>query len=535
MNRYGFVILFLVVLAAPFLLRPAMTLHSEPVSRGRLVVVTPHNQDIRNEYGAAFADWHQKRYGERIDIDFRVVGGTNDIKRLLENTYGRYADKDGKLPADMPADIDVVWGGGDYFFDVELRRVGAARMNVLQPLSVSESVLKEAFPTDRIAGVLLYDSRKDKDGNALPVHWVGVCLSSFGIVYNPELFRTLKLAEPKEWGDLTHQKLAGYLALADPTHSNSASVAYMMVVQRAMADAEEKLLKDKPDLAKLSRADLVKTPEHKSAIAAGWKEGQRQLLLIASNARYFSESASMVPNDVANGQAAAGVVIDFYGRVYQETLGPGRTRFIAPAAATAITPDPAAILYGVKGRQLELANRFIEFLLSREGQLLWILKPGTPGGPKQRALRRPPIRRDVYGGDRSLWTDDVDPFRDAGTFNQRQEWMGSLSDTRLVWIAAWLDARDALKETQRRIQVVKDPKRRANLLYMLSDLPVTYDEVLNLSKQMPPGSNVSEWRARTRIALAKRFRDHYEKVYDQVDAKKARKAKQKKSTPTAKE
>lgn len=526
MNRYVFPILFLLVLAAPFLLRGAVTDESRPTGAARrLVVVTPHNQDIRHEYGRAFADWHQERYGERVEIDFRVVGGTNDVKRLLENTYSRYADKDGKLPADMVADIDVVWGGGDYFFDVELKRVGASRINVLQPLRLSDSLMQEVFPTDNIAGVFLYDSKKDKAGNPLPVYWVGTCLSSFGIVYNPELFRSLKLPEPRGWNDLTHPKLAGYLALADPTHSSSASVAYMMVLQRAMVDEEEALLKKRPELAKLPRAELAKTAEHKTAIAQGWRKGMSQLLLIATNARYFSESASMVPNDVANGQAAAGMVIDFYGRVYQEIL-PSRSKFIAPPAATAISPDPVAILYGVKDKQLELATHFIEFSLSREGQLLWILKPGAPGGPERRGLRRPPIRRDVYS-DRSMWTDDVDPYRDAGNFNQRVEWMRSMSDTRLVWIAAWLDARDSLKRTQKRIAQVGNAKRRQNLLLQLSMLPITYDEVLNLSKQMPPGVNVSEWRARTRIELARRFRDHYEKVHDQAGARKARKAKQK--------
>ena len=43
-----------------------------------------------------------------------------------------------------------------------------------------------------------------------------------------------------------------------------------------------------------------------------------ELLLIAANGRYFTDSAPQVPNDVGNGDAAAGIAIDFYGRVYQE-------------------------------------------------------------------------------------------------------------------------------------------------------------------------------------------------------------------------
>ena len=44
----------------------------------------------------------------------------------------------------------------------------------------------------------------------------------------------------------------------------------------------------------------------------------------------------------------------------------------------------------------ELATRFIEFILSPEGQKLWGLKAGAPGGPEKMALRNMPLRRDYY-------------------------------------------------------------------------------------------------------------------------------------------
>ena len=72
---------------------------------------------------------------------------------------------------------------------------------------------------------------------------------------------------------------------------------------------------------------------------------------------------------------------------------------------------PVAILAGVKGADLERAMHFVEFLLSREGQLLWAKRPGTPGGPTERALRRPPVRPDVYA-DQSDWADHTNPFYD---------------------------------------------------------------------------------------------------------------------------
>src|SRR5213075_504168 len=144
-------------------------------------------------------------------------------------------------------------------------------MNVLQPIRIDPAILAAAFPADRLAGVRLYDSVKDANGNVLPPTWIGVALSSFGIVYNPDVYATLngrpaqrraKLPEPRTWQDLARPELAGLVALADPAHSGSAGVAFLMVIQRRMADAEEALFKSRPDLAAMTRADAAKNPDY---------------------------------------------------------------------------------------------------------------------------------------------------------------------------------------------------------------------------------------------------------------------------------
>src|SRR4051794_2063396 len=190
MRPYVYLILFLLILGLPFVLRSALVSAPTQHASARIVVVTPHNQDIRREFAYAFSEWHRQKYGQAVEIDYRTPGGTNDIKRLLENTYGPYRDKDGKLAADEPADIDVVWGGGDYFFYSELKKLGSPPMNVLQAIRLDPAILAAAFPADRLAGVRLYDSAKDAQGNALAPTWVGVALSSFGIVYNADVYAT---------------------------------------------------------------------------------------------------------------------------------------------------------------------------------------------------------------------------------------------------------------------------------------------------------------------------------------------------------
>lgn len=517
MLRYLWIILFFLVLAIPFALRHWLV-KPEPELKGqtagRLVIVTPNNQDIRREFARAFDQWHQEHFGESVKIDWRVPGGSNDIKRLLESVYAAQRLSDGRFPDEVRADIDLVWGGGDYLYDVELNPLG-----LLQPLDLSPELLREAFPEPLLAGVKLRDVRHDAQGRLLPPRWVGICLSGFGIVYNPAVYSWLHLPPPQTWTDLARPQLAGLLALADPTRSGSAAVAYMVVVQRAMADAEAAAMHEYPDLAGLSPQQRGVDQRYTDALARGWHEGMRQLLLIAANARYFTDSANLVPRDVSSGDAAAGVAIDFYGRTFQEVVGSSRIRFVSPRGATAITPDPVAILLGVKGEQKVLAERFVTFLLSRQGQLLWIVKPGLPDGPLERGLRRLPIRPDVYA-DRTNWTDDADPFVEADGFNQRGEWMSLFSDMRPLWAAAWIDSRETLKQAYAAILHVSEVGRRDRLMGELTNLPVQMNDVVAVRAQRAAmqrnHQDITLWQTRQRIEWARKFREHYQRVTDEA-------------------
>ncbi len=519
MRRYLYIILFAIVLMTPFVMRQFMVSEAPAAakSKDRLVIVTPHNQDIRREYARAFSEWHAGRYGQSVAIDYLTPGGTNDIVRLIATTYSGLRGPDKQLPPEqrVRAEIDIVWGGGDVAFDRDLKPLG-----VLRPIPIAPRLIAAAFPESSLGGVRLYDQTTDAAGRIQP-QWIGVCLSSFGIVYNPDLYATLGLPAPQRWQDLDNERLAGLVALADPTHSGSAAATYMMVLQRAMADAEIELFAQVPALQSLPKIQRESDPRYREAIARGWKIGMGRLLLMAANARYFTDSASQVPNDVGNGEAAAGVAIDFYARVYEQQIGSNRMRYVAPAAATAITPDPVAILYGVKGERLTLAVRFVEFLLSPQGQRLWILNPGTPGGPRERSLRRTPIRRDVYA-DRTGWADDVNPFTESAGFNQRGEWMSLFGETRQIWAAAWIDSREALRQAYARARAAPDAAKRTELIQKLASLPIELRDVEALSterrQRQKQKLETDEWGARWRIDWANRFRDHYRDIARQAAA-----------------
>jgi ABC-type Fe3+ transport system substrate-binding protein len=506
-------------LLLPFVLRVLLgdperrlTRSESNVGALELRIITPHNQDIRRVFEPAFSDWHEQRFGQPVSITYLSPGGTNDIVRYLKDLYGTYRDTSGGLLPEerVRSGIDLIWGGGDYAFERDFKPL-------LKPLRLSKGVISAAFPQRDLAGVPLIDPDAAEHGPK----WVGVVLSSFGIIHAPRFYDALGLPAPESWHDLARPELAGLVALADPTRSGTAATIYMMVLQRAMAAAEERWLGQHPELASSERSRFEEEDSYQAALGAGWKEGMRVLLLMAANARYFTDSASRPCADVGDAESAAGVAIDFYARVFQEQIGKARITYHAPRGATAITPDPIGILYGTLGEHELVANRFVEFLLSAEAQRLWNLEPGQ-SPYVLRSLRRLPVRRDVYG-DRTGWADKDDPFEVALGFNMRQRWMRQLGRLIPIWAAAWIDTKPSLDRAYRAVLGVTDAARREQLLFQLSDLPVEYADVRSskAAAPVPAGQALGPpdlalpvdpplQAARERMQWSERFRRHYE-------------------------
>ena len=58
-----------------------------------LIIVTPHNEAIRQEFAEAFSAWHQENYGKPVRIDWRALGGTTEIMRYLASEYAASAKR----------------------------------------------------------------------------------------------------------------------------------------------------------------------------------------------------------------------------------------------------------------------------------------------------------------------------------------------------------------------------------------------------------------------------------------------------------
>jgi ABC-type Fe3+ transport system substrate-binding protein len=429
------------VLAVPFALKPKGNLLAE--ADDTLVIVSPHNEAIRYEFTVAFSDYYKKKTGRSVRLDWRLPGGTSEIARFLKGEFYAAFQREWTMsgrewtpdvagafdnpkikPAeaasiDTPAQkvrraflnstrgigIDLFFGGGAYDFE---QQASAGRLVPSDVIRDHPDWFTDASIPEKVSGEPFYDGE---------ARWIGACLSSFGICYNSDSLQRLGVEElPASWSDLTNPRLFKQIALADPTKSGSAAKAYEMVIQQQM----QELVREA-------------TSEDPAILAVGWKRGLGLIQAASANARYFTDTGSKVPVDVSLGDAAAGMCIDFFGRFQSESVkigdAPSRLQYFTPAGGSSVGVDPVGLLRGAPNRAV--AQEFIAFVLSMEGQKLWNFKVGAPGGPERYALRRLPVRKELYAPEFTAFRSDpgVMPYQEAELFTYHPAWTGSLFKT----------------------------------------------------------------------------------------------------------
>ena len=433
--------LLALIVALPITLRRQTATVDSHNADNHLVILTPHNESIRQEFGEAFAAHWKSKTGRSIHVDWRTPGGTSELRMVLDAGY-KAAEETGR----EGIGVDLFFGGGEPDFS------GQAKKGRLVPLRVFETqpeLFAEGGPIpETFTGERYYP----------PDHtWVGTCMSQFGICYNPDVLRRLKLPPPAKWSDLADPGYAGTLALADPTKSGSVARAFELLVQ-----------------GEILRALAENPADQPAALEAGWAAGLRLIQKLAANARYFTDSASKIPQDVGQGNAAAGMCIDFYGRSFADELtsatGTPRVVWIAPQGGTTLSADPIGMLKGAP--HPEVAQAFVEFCLSREAQVLWFGKPGSPNGPKHRALHRTPIRRDVYTPENlaNSTMPGADPYHDSGNFTYQRELTGASFNTlrQLVKVMC-IDSHEEMKSAWLALRAAGMP---ADALAVFSDVSI---------------------------------------------------------------
>jgi iron(III) transport system substrate-binding protein len=415
------------IVAAPFALKPRDDLLAE--ADDSIVIITPHNEHIRYEFSRAFGEHYKQKTGRTIRIDWRMPGGTSEIARYIKGGYyaafermWRGAGKEWSaaaysifddpraqsearrefLASNVGIGVDLFFGGGAFDFQqqAEAGRLVDCEIRQTHPDWFADHSIPHV-----VSGEIFYDQGG---------RWIGAALSSFGICYNSDSLRRLGVSEiPSAWSDLGNPRFFKQVALADPTKSGSAAKAFEMIIQQQMQEVMRSA-----------------NESEETSLQQGWARGLQIIQRASANARYFSNAASQVPVDVSLGDAAIGMCIDFYGRLQSEEIRvpntPSRLQYFTPAGGSAVGVDPIALFRGAPNAQA--AKMFIEFVLSLEGQKLWDFKVGTPGGPRKYALRRQPIRKELYSPEYAEYRSDpgVDPYEEAKTFTYHPKWTGPL-------------------------------------------------------------------------------------------------------------
>ncbi len=528
-------VLILLILAAvvglPFLLRPKDSLLAR--ADETLVIITPHHEGIRYEFARGFRDWYKARTGKLVRIDWRVPGGTTEIARYLASEYQspfeelwrfkmrmhwddtvQHAFDDSKvkpgsdsakdtvpqmarrafLASDLGIGIDLFFGGGSYDF---AQQAAAGRL-VDSGFIRAHPELFGGGPA-QIPQTLGGEPFWDKDGA-----WFGCVLSAFGICYNEDtLARMRVLTPPKNWVDLGNPEYLGQLALADPNMSGSVAKAFEMIIQQQIAR----------QMARPPALDPAADKAQAAArVADGWKAAMRLIQAMGVNTRYFTDSSPKVPIDVAEGDAAVGMSIDFYGRFQagssrDPATGRERMHYFNPPGGTSTGVDPIGLLRGAP--HPELAHAFMEYVMSVEGQKLWDFKVGTPGGPEKYALRRSPIRPDLYAPDYTAYRSDPDvyPYEEARAFTYHPEWTAALfSPIRFIVRVMCIDSHDEAREAGEALVRANFPPEASNLFRDVA--AVTYDQAQGrISRTLKNPDKLDE----TRLAaeLTARFRMQY--------------------------
>ena len=317
------------VVALPFIFRKPPPQTAWRPGDPELVVISPHNEAIRQEFGMAFSDWHLARYGKPVKVDWRMIGGTTEIMRYLDAEYkaaGQHFSRQKNLawpddaalrasdhPAEISCKIDLFFGGGTF----DHARAAKQGLTVC-PWRGDDEIL--APSTNELAALraILDDIPRANSGEDWwGDEYFGTVLSAFGICYNPDRLRDLGVdTAPQYWQDLADPRLFRFVGLADPTKSGSVAKAFEMMVHEqihrhlnANGYTPEKILGLEKQIAALPKGAAFEgeLAEYQALVEAGWLGGVALLQRIGANARYFTDSAGKVPVDVASGAAAAPV------------------------------------------------------------------------------------------------------------------------------------------------------------------------------------------------------------------------------------
>ncbi|MDI7261408.1 MAG: extracellular solute-binding protein [Thermodesulfobacteriota bacterium] len=214
-------------------------------------------------------------------------------------------------------EVDIMWASAVDAFEVLKKEKLLAKYDLAKEISSKIPAKIGTYPIH------------DPDGL-----FFGFALSGYGMMWNKPYLQAHKLKSPKEWTDLIDPGYFSHLSISAPSRSGTTHLTVEAILQ-----------------------------------AYGWEKGWALLLNMGGNMAVVTERSFGVPEGVNSGQYGIGIVIDFFG------LSAIASGFPVDFVYPSLTPIVPANVGMVKGSpNSENAKRFINYLLSEEGQML-LFKP----------------------------------------------------------------------------------------------------------------------------------------------------------------
>ncbi len=435
----------------------------------KVYVLTRHDSSLYLTVEEAFK---QSSYAPK-DIDFDLVFQTQGIevwKDIIDNdnTY-------------------VAWGGGPTIFDELLQDGYLEPITDSNILSEVKYLRQNEWTNDSIAGSPMF--RNGTGTNSDKIYWVGSAIASFGFTVCSAVLEQLNLEVPRRWETLAHPNYYydnPIIAIGSSEGSTSNTRIYQIILQ-----------------------------------VFGWQLGWGILSMIAGNA-LITEGSTGAKRAVEECNVAIANTIDFYGFDAQlETL---YAYYILPENESIVNPDPIALTKnGGDSNKLKVANAFVNFVLSAEGQAVLL----------HNNIKRMPIRSDAF--DNVPNTDDysnAEHLRDlynATIHNQGIAFNETLALSYLnsmiyYWEATLNDAhnelRDVMKSAKNAYEGGKlSEKQLLKLAYALGspvgDPPFTEDYAQQINSQI--GSDEG-FRTQKRSEWKTKAKAKYQNLKSQLDS-----------------
>ncbi|MDR1305119.1 MAG: extracellular solute-binding protein [Verrucomicrobiales bacterium] len=317
----------------------ALSLSAATASRAaddELIIVSPHWEGVRYEFGRAFEKFYHDRTGRTVSVRWRDLGGASQIEKALNASFAATPDS---------AQVDLLFGGG---LDPYLNQ--KARGHLLAHQLPGD--LRSQLPAE-VGGIPLID--RDH-------MFYGAALASFGILQNNRVLALTMKPRTETWEDLCRPELRGWVSSADPRKSGAFHMIYEIILQ-----------------------------------AYGWERGWSVIYRMSGNVAAFLDNASGPAKEVALGNAVCAPTIDSYGLTQRNFLGRDNLSLVIPRDLSVINPDGIAILKGAPN--LRVAEMFVDFVLSPRGQSLWMNPRGAAGGPVKFDIARMGVLPALYAAD----------------------------------------------------------------------------------------------------------------------------------------